>query len=82
MTSATTICDAFAATVAAHAKPALRTPDGGIDWTSRAYAERVEPTARALAGRSATQKAGKHKAGKRPSRLGPSTPLLCPLDGK
>jgi hypothetical protein len=41
MTSATTICDAFAATVAAHAdQPALRTPDGGIDWTSREYAER------------------------------------------
>ena len=51
MTGAHTICDAFAATVAAHAdEPALRTPDGVIDWTWREYAERVESTARALAG--------------------------------
>lgn len=50
MTGAT-VCDAFAATVAAHAdEPALRTPDGGIDWTWRECAERVESTARALAG--------------------------------
>ena len=51
MTGASTIRDAFAATVAANAdEPALRTPDGVIDWTWREYAERVESTARALAG--------------------------------
>ncbi len=48
---ATTICDAFAATVAAHANdPALRTSDGTTEWTWRQYGERVEATARGLAG--------------------------------
>jgi long-chain acyl-CoA synthetase len=47
----TTICDAFAATVAAHAEePALRSSDGRTDWTWREYGERVEETARGLAG--------------------------------
>lgn len=47
----TTICDAFAATVAAHAEePALRSSDGRTEWTWREYGERVEETARGLAG--------------------------------
>jgi long-chain acyl-CoA synthetase len=46
-----TLCDAFAATVAAHAgKPALRTADGAIEWTWREYAERVFVAAAGLAG--------------------------------
>ena len=45
-----TICDAFAATVAARGdEPALRTPDGTTAWTWRQYGERVEATARGLA---------------------------------
>jgi long-chain acyl-CoA synthetase len=48
---ATTICDAFAATVAAHADaPALRTADGGTAWTWGEYADRVYATAAGLAG--------------------------------
>jgi long-chain acyl-CoA synthetase len=46
----TTICDAFAATVAAHGnEPALRTPDGTTEWTWRQYGDRVDATARGLA---------------------------------
>ena len=46
-----TLCDAFAATVAAHAgKPALRTADGAIEWTWRKYAEHVFAAAAGLAG--------------------------------
>ena len=46
-----TLCDAFTATVAAHAgKPALRTADGAIEWTWREYAERVFAAAAGLAG--------------------------------
>jgi long-chain acyl-CoA synthetase len=48
---ATTICDAFAATVAARAnEPALRTADGTTDWNWHEYGQRVEATARGLAG--------------------------------
>jgi long-subunit acyl-CoA synthetase (AMP-forming) len=48
---ATTICDTFAATVAARAdQPALRTSDGAAEWTWREYGESVEKTARGLAG--------------------------------
>ncbi len=46
-----TLCDAFAATVTAHAdEPALRTADGAIAWTWRDYADRVAATAAGLAG--------------------------------
>ena len=42
-----TICDAFAATVAAHAEePALRSSDGRTEWTWREYGERVEDRSR------------------------------------
>jgi long-subunit acyl-CoA synthetase (AMP-forming) len=46
-----TLCEAFAATVAARPdRPALRTADGAIDWTWREYAERVSAAAAGLAG--------------------------------
>ncbi|HEX6712321.1 MAG TPA: AMP-binding protein [Thermoleophilaceae bacterium] len=46
-----TLCDAFAATAAAHAdEPALRTPDGGIAWTWGEYADRVRAAAASLHG--------------------------------
>jgi long-chain acyl-CoA synthetase len=52
MTVATmTLCDAFAATVAANADgPALRTADGATAWTWREYADRVQAAASGLAG--------------------------------
>jgi long-chain acyl-CoA synthetase len=47
----TTICDAFAATVAAHADaPALRTADGATAWTWGDYADRVRAASAGLAG--------------------------------
>jgi acyl-CoA synthetase (AMP-forming)/AMP-acid ligase II len=46
-----TICDAFAATAAAHASdPALLTADGAINWSWGEYAERVRATAAGLRG--------------------------------
>src|SRR6185436_1546876 len=47
----TTLCEAFAATAAAHAdEPALRTADGATAWTWREYADRVRAAAGGLAG--------------------------------
>jgi long-chain acyl-CoA synthetase len=46
-----TLCDAFAATVAAHPDdPALRSADGAIAWTWREYAEHVHAAAAGLHG--------------------------------
>src|SRR6188472_4353981 len=46
-----TLCDAFSATVAAHASaPALRSADGAVDWTWRDYADRVDAVAAGLHG--------------------------------
>jgi long-chain acyl-CoA synthetase len=46
-----TLCDAFDATVAAHAPaPALRSADGAVDWTWRDYADRVDAAAAGLHG--------------------------------
>ena len=46
-----TLCDAFAATAAAHAdKPALRTADGAVAWTWGEYAEHVAAAAAGLHG--------------------------------
>ena len=46
-----TLCVAFARTVAAHPdEPALSTADGAVEWTWREYAERVQVVAAGLAG--------------------------------
>jgi long-subunit acyl-CoA synthetase (AMP-forming) len=46
-----TLCDAFTATVAAHAPAAaLRSADGAVDWTWRDYAGRVDAAAAGLHG--------------------------------
>jgi len=51
LTQTSTLRDAFAATVAAHAEtPALRTADGKTAWTWREYADRVHAVAAGLAG--------------------------------
>jgi long-chain acyl-CoA synthetase len=51
MTPTTTLCEAFAATAAAHAdEPALRTTDGATAWTWREYADHVRAAAAGLAG--------------------------------
>jgi long-subunit acyl-CoA synthetase (AMP-forming) len=49
--AARTLCESFAATVAAHAgEPALRTPEGEVAWTWEAYGRRVREAAAGLAG--------------------------------